>query len=172
MGFDDARTMGELTVKTLRVPARCRNGHHLEPRTTYVRHTTSRAVRVALVPLGWECCVCVRVRCWTAQFPGRAVPDDLLEPESYAWQPLDVRARLTPEFAAAVHFESGWQLTGPDSTPAARAEKARAAAEAERKAAAEQEQRAQEAARQRERQVRREHADESLRAIRGLMGAA
>lgn len=100
-------------MTTLRVPARCYNGHHLEPRTTYVRHTGATSSRSGLTPVGWECVVCVRVACWTAQFPGRAVPAELLEPENYKRQiEATNRARL-PKFALAVHFQSGWQFADP-----------------------------------------------------------
>ncbi|OZE18826.1 hypothetical protein CH256_26230 [Rhodococcus sp. 05-2254-6] len=116
--------------------------------------------------------VCVRVACWTAQFPGQAVPAELLEPENYKRQiEATNRARL-PKFALAVHFQSGWQFADPDSTPQARTEREHAAAEAERRKIARQEREQRDAEDRRARQIRREHADEALRSIRALMGAA
>lgn len=146
-------------MKTLQVPARCHNGHHLEPRTVYVRHTGATASRSGLTPTGWECVVCVRVACWTAQFPDRPAPDELLEAENYKRQLEGVfRARM-PRFTAAVYFRSGWQFANSDSTPDMRAERIRAAAEAERRELARQEREQQDIEDRRVRQIRREHAE-------------
>ncbi|MCC8927226.1 MULTISPECIES: hypothetical protein [Nocardiaceae] len=77
-----------------------------------------------------------------------------------------------PKFTSAVDFQSGWQFSDPDSTPAERAERQRTAAENERRKVARREREQQDAEDRRAREIRREQADESLRSIRALMGAA
>ncbi|WP_143545325.1 hypothetical protein [Rhodococcus sp. 15-649-2-2] len=77
-----------------------------------------------------------------------------------------------PKFTAAVDFRSGWQFTDRDSTTDTRAEREHTAAEAERRELARQEREQQDAEDRRARQIRREHADDALRSIRALMGAA
>lgn len=171
MVIDCARSVGGINV-TLQVPARCHIGHHLEPRTVYVRHTGATASRSGLTPVGWECVVCVRVACWRAQFPNQTVPAELLEPESYKRQLEGVFRSRMPKFTSAVDFQSGWQFSDPDSTPAERAERQRTAAENERRKVARREREQQDAEDRRAREIRREQADESLRSIRALMGAA
>lgn len=157
---------------TLVVPATCRAGHHLEPRTTNVRHTGADAARSGQTPTGWECVICVRVECWTAQFPSGAVPAELFEPETYKRQREVLGRSRMPRFTKLVHFESGWQFAEPDPTPQQRTDRRQAAEDTKRKAAAERERRERDAADRRERENRRREAAASLSRIRGLMGAA
>lgn len=159
-------------MKTLQVPARCHNGHHLEPRTVYVRHTGATASRSGLTPTGWECVVCVRVACWTAQFPDQPAPAELLEPENYKRQLEGVLRARMPKFTTAVDFRSGWQFADRDSTPQTRAEWQRAAEDAERRMIARKARELQDAEDRRARQIRREQAEDALRSIRALMGVA
>lgn len=79
MGFDLTCALAGIAVKTtLVVPARCHNGHHLDPRTMFVRHSGATSSRSGLTPVGWYCAICLRLACFTAQFPGEAIPADLL----------------------------------------------------------------------------------------------
>ncbi|MDV8076520.1 hypothetical protein R4P47_08120 [Rhodococcus sp. IEGM 1370] len=160
-------------MRTLHVPARCHNGHHLEPRTTYVRHTgADSSAASGHRPIGWECVVCVRAACWQAHYPGQSVPAELLKPENFKRQLETMRRSRLPKFTAAVHFRSGWQFADRDSTPETRAQREREAAEAERRELARKERELQDAEDRRARQIRREQADDALRSIRALMGAA
>ncbi|MFI8565184.1 hypothetical protein ACIGGF_01295 [Rhodococcus sp. NPDC078407] len=77
-----------------------------------------------------------------------------------------------PKFTAAVEFRSGWQFADRDSTPNTRAERERAVAEVERRERARKARELHDAEDRRVRQIRRGHADDALRSIRALMGAA
>lgn len=77
-----------------------------------------------------------------------------------------------PKFTAVVDFRSGWQFADRDSTLNPRAEREHAAAEAERREIARKAREQQDAEDRRARQIRREQADDALRSIRALMGAA
>lgn len=105
------------------------------------------------------------------------------EPESYKRQVETSKRSRMPKFAAAVHFQSGFQFADRNSTPEQRAERPRKIEDAERRKVARQERERRDAEDRREREesaaeaerdrcLRREYADESLRSIRALMAAS
>ncbi len=93
-----------MTRAVLVIPARCRSGHVLEPRTVSVRTDRDPALRA----VGWDCVVCVRVDCWQA-YTSEPIPERFLEPAMF------IRgSSQNLEWWQGVFFEGGQQYSDPD----------------------------------------------------------
>ncbi len=157
------------------VPAKCRAGHLLEPRTCFIQSGSGSSYSRR----DFECLICLRIACWTAHFPDEAVPGPVIEPEMFKRQNHLWEGRLRRAVLfQGIRFESEFQYEDPDSTPAIRAERVAAELNAQHELAlaeAAKMERADRAVRETERQeqlrVQRAAGLESTLRIRELMGA-